>query len=76
MAVACAAAVLCSGAARALLTPLQCWRVLLSCNTLLLAKCCGVVWVCVCAVRVVGYTLSALPLVVVEGGAIVDGGVA
>ena len=30
---------------------------------------------CVCAVRVVGYPLSAPPLVVVEGGAVVDGGV-
>lgn len=37
----------------------------------------AVVWcgVCVCAVRVVGYLLSTPPLVVVEGGAIVDGGV-
>lgn len=32
-------------------------------------------WVCVCAVRVVGYPLSAPPLVVVVGGAVADGGV-
>ena len=35
---------------------------------------CVGVCLCVCGVRVVGYPLSALPLVVVEGGAIVDGG--
>lgn len=66
----------CSGAARALLIPLQCWRVLLSCRALFLVRCvvCGR-RVCVCAVRVVGYPLCTPPLVVVEGGAVVDGGV-
>lgn len=67
----------CSGVARALLIPLQCWRVLLSCRALFLAGCvvcgCGV---CVCGVRVVGYPLCATPLTLVVGGAIVDGGVA
>lgn len=41
---------------------------------------CQVLWCaggeCVCGVRVVGYPLCAPPLVVVEGGAVVDGGVA
>lgn len=52
----------CSGAARALLIPLQCWRVLLSCHTVFLARCVVCVWwTCVCGVRVVGYPLSATP---------------
>lgn len=47
-----------------------------TCRALFFARCvvCGW-WVRVCAVRVVGYPLCALPLVVVVGGAIVDGGV-
>lgn len=35
--VCCCCAAQCSGAARALLTPLQCWRLLLSCRALFLA---------------------------------------
>lgn len=62
----------CSGVAYTLLILLQCWRVLLSCCALLPVRCvvCGW-WVCVCGVRVVGYPLSAPPLVVVVGGDIV-----
>lgn len=62
--------------ARALLIPLQCWRVLLSCHTVFLAGC--VVWCeCVSVVFVWWGILCLLPpLVVVEGGAIVDGGAA
>lgn len=66
-----------SGAARALLIPLQYWRVLLSCRLLLLAGCvvCGwcvqCVW-CLCG----GVSCVRSPLVVVVGGAVVDGGVA
>ena len=52
----------CGGVARALFIPLQCWRVLLSCRVVFFAGCHGVwVVVCVCAVRVVGYPLSAPP---------------
>lgn len=50
------------GVARALLIPMQCWRVLLSCRALPLAGCVVCGWrVCVCAVRVVGYPLRAPP---------------
>ena len=60
--VCCCCPAQCSGAAHTLLVPLQCWRVLLSCRALFLAGCvvCGW-WVCVCAVRVVGYPLCAPP---------------
>lgn len=65
----------CSGVTRALLIPLQCWRVLLSCRALFFARCVVRV-VSVCLWRSCGgYPLSVPPLVVVEGGAIVDGGV-
>ena len=51
----------CSGMARALLIPLQCWRVLLSCRALFLARCCGVVRVCVSVVFVWWGILCLLP---------------
>ena len=72
--VCCCCPARCSGAARALLIPLQCWRVLLSCRALFLAGCvvCGW-WARVCAVRGVGHPLRPL-LAVVVGGAVVDGG--
>lgn len=75
--VCCCCPVQWCGVGRALLIPVQCWRVLLSCRALSVAGCvvCGW-WVCVYVVRVVGYPLSAAPLTLVEGGAIVDGGVA
>ena len=75
--VCCCCPAQCSGAARALLIPLRCWRVLSSCRALFLARCCGV-WVvsvslcCSCG----GVSSVCSPLVVVEGGAIVNGGVA
>ena len=75
--VCCCRPAQCCGAARALLIPLQCWRVLLSCRALFLARCvvCGVVSVCLrCSCGGVSSVRS--PLVVVEGGAVVDGGVA
>lgn len=40
--VCCCCPAQCSGVARALLIPLQCWRVLLSCHALFTARCCGV----------------------------------
>lgn len=63
------------GAACALLIPLQCWRVLLSCRALFPAQVCGVrvVGVCLCC-SCGGVSSVCSPLVVVEGGAIVDGG--
>lgn len=78
MAVVCAAAVLPSAVV---------WLVPYSSHCSAGEYCCHVVhcslpgvWcvggVCVCGVRVVGYPSSALPLTVVVGGAIVDGGVA
>ena len=72
--VCCCCPAQCSGVARALLIPPQYSSVLRSCRALFIAGCGVWVSVCVCAVRVVGYPLSALPLVVVVGGAIVDGG--
>lgn len=73
--VCCCCPAQCDGVARALLVPLQCWRVLLSCRALFLAGC--VVCGCVSVVFVWWGILCLLPpLVVVEGGAIVDGGVA
>lgn len=51
----------CGGVARALLIPVQCWRVLLSCRAPLLAGCCGVsvsVW---CVLFVWWGILCALP---------------
>lgn len=75
--VCCCCPARCSGVGRALLIPLQCWRVLLSCRALFLAGCCGV-WVvsvrlrCSCG----GVSSVRSPLVVVVGGAIVDGGAA
>lgn len=74
--VCCCCPAQCSGVARALLIPLQCWRVLqlMSYTVAYRVWCCGVVQVRVCTVRVVGYPLSTPPLVVVDGGAIVDGG--
>ena len=66
----------CGGAARALLIPaaVLASTAVMSCTVT--CRVCGVWWwVCVCGVRVVGYPLSAPPLVVVEGGAVVDGGV-
>ena len=60
----CAAAVLpqCSGVARALLIPLQCWRVLLSCRALFFARYCAVVWCgVVCVVFVWWGILCPLP---------------
>lgn len=74
--VCCCCPAQCSGAARALLIPLQCWRVLLSCRALFLAG--RVVWavgVCLCCLCG-GVSSVRSPLVVVEGGAVVDGGVA
>lgn len=66
----------CSGAARALLIPLQCWRVLLSCRALFFAGCCGVVRVTISPWSSCGGVSSVCsPLVVVVGGAVVDGGV-
>lgn len=66
----------CSGAARALLIPLQYSSVLLSCRALLLARRCGAWVVSVCLWCSCGGVSSVRsPLVVVEGGAIVDGGV-
>nr|DAO87848.1 MAG TPA: hypothetical protein [Caudoviricetes sp.] len=65
----------CSGVARALLIPLQCWRVLQCVSCTVLCQVCGV-WVvsvrlcCLCG----GVSSVRSPLVVVEGGAIVDGG--
>lgn len=79
MAAGCAAAVLPSAVAwaRALLVPLQCWRVLLSCHTVFLARCCGVWVVDVCLWCSCGGVSSVhSPLVVVVGGAVVDGGAA
>lgn len=65
-----------SGVTRALLVPLQCWRVLLSCRALFLAGCCGVWVACVCLCCLCGGVSSVRsPLTVVAGGAIVDGGV-
>lgn len=78
MAVVCAAAVLprCSGVARALLIPLQCWRVLLSCRALLPVRSGVVVWVSVSVWCSCGGVFSVRsPLTVVVGGAVVDGGV-
>lgn len=74
--VCCCCPAQCSGVARVPLIPLQCWRVLLSCRALFLARYCGVgVGVCLwCSCGGVSSVRS--PLVVVEGGAIVDGGVA
>lgn len=67
----------CGGVARAPLIPLQCWRVLLSCRALFLAGCVVWVWVRVCLwCSCGGVSFVCSPLVVVEGGAIVDGGVA
>lgn len=59
--VCCCCPAQCGGVAHALLIPLQYSSVLLSCRVLLPAGC--VVWVRVrvCAVRVVGYPLSAPP---------------
>jgi len=74
--VCCCCPARCGGAARALLIPLQCWRVLLLCRALLLAGCvvCGW-WTCVwCSCGGVSSVRS--PLVVVVGGAVVDGGAA
>lgn len=66
----------CSGAARAPLIPLQCWRVLLSCCAAFHCRVCGVWVVSVCLCCLCGGVFSVRsPLVVVEGGAIVDGGV-
>ena len=73
--VCCCCPARCGGAARALLIPLQCWRVLLSCRALFIARCCGVwvVSVCLCC-SCGGVSFVHPPLVVVEGGAVVDGG--
>lgn len=66
----------CGGVARALLIPLQCWRVLLSCRVLFHCRVCGVWVVSVCLWCSCGGVSSVCsPLVVVEGGAVVDGGV-
>lgn len=66
----------CGGVARALLIPLQCWRVLLSCRALLPIGSGAVVWVSVCLCCSCGGVSSVCsPLVVVVGGAVVDGGV-
>ena len=75
--VCCCCPARCGGVARALLIPLQCWRVLLSCRALFLARCCGVRVVDVCLCCSCGGVSSVCPppLVVVVGGAIVDGGV-
>lgn len=76
--VCCCCPAQCSGVARALLIPLQCWRVLQSCRALLPIRSGVVVWVvsvclwCSCG----GVSSVRFPLVVVEGGAVVDGGVA
>ena len=74
--VCCCCPAQCGGVARALLIPLQCWRVLQSCRTLFFARCvvwCGVgvcLW-CSCG----GVSSVHPPPHSVEGGAIVDGGV-
>lgn len=73
--VCCCCPAQCSGVARPLLIPLQCWRVLLSCRALSLAGYCGVwvVGVCLCCLCG-GVSSVCSPLAVVEGGAVVDGG--
>lgn len=65
----------CSGVARVLLVPLQCWRVLLSCRALFSARC-GVWVVGVWCVLFVWWSILRVlpPLTLVVGGAIVDGG--
>ena len=65
-----------SGVARALLIPLRCWRVLLSCRVLFhcqVLRCVG--GECTSVVFVWWGILRSPPLVVVVGGAVVDGGV-
>ena len=73
--VCCCCPAQCSGVVCALLIPLQCWRVLLSCRALLLARCCGVWVVSVCVLFVWWGILCVLPPLHVVGGAVVDGGV-
>lgn len=74
--VCCCCPAQCSGVARALLIPLQCWRLLLSCRALFHCRVRGVwvVDVCLCC-SCGGVSSVRSPLVVVVGGAIVDGGV-
>lgn len=74
--VCCCCPARCSGVARALLIPVQCWRVLLSCRALFFARCvvCGWASVSVCC-SCGGVSSVRSSLTVVEGGAIVDGGV-
>lgn len=74
--VCCCRPAQCSGVARALLVPLQCWRVPLSCRAVFLARCCGVWVVDVCLCCSCGGVSSVYsPLVVMVGGGVVDGGV-
>lgn len=74
--VCCCCPAQCSGVARALLIPLQYSSVLLSCRALLPVGFGVVVWVSVCLWCSCGGVSSVHhPLVVVVGGAIVDGGV-
>lgn len=51
----------CSGVTRALLIPLQCWRVLLSCRALFLARCVDGECVCVSVLFVWWGILCPLP---------------
>lgn len=72
--VCCCGPAQCSGVARALLIPLQCWRVLLSCRALFHCRVCGVRVVSVCPCCLCGGVSSSTPpLVVVEGGAVAEG---
>lgn len=80
--VCCCCPAQCGGVARALLIPLQCWRVLLSCRALLFARCCGVWVVSVCLWCSCGGVSSVCPSPRRGGGwgrrgwwgAVVDGG--
>lgn len=73
--VCCCCLAQCGGAARALLVPLQWRRVLLSYHALSHCRVCGVwvVSVCLCC-SCGGVSSVRSPLVVVVGGAIVEGG--
>lgn len=65
----------CGGVARALLIPLQCWLVLQLMSCTVSCRVCGVWVVSVCPWCSCGGVSSVRsPLVVVEGGAVADGG--
>lgn len=66
--VCCCCPAQCSGVARALLIPLQCWRVLLSCRALFFAWCRGVWVVGVCLCCSCGGVSSVRSPLVVDGG--------